>query len=191
MTTLTTWAADEPGTALATTDTADTIAATLSEVGVRFERWPVRALAPGAGPDEVLAAYRDLVDEVVATEGFKLVDVVALRPDGSPGFPAAAAARSKFLAEHTHDDDEVRFFAAGAGLFCLHIGARVYGLLCAAGDLLSVPRGTTHWFDMGTTPDFTAIRFFHDPDGWVGDFTGSDIAAAFPDFDALAVVAAT
>jgi 1,2-dihydroxy-3-keto-5-methylthiopentene dioxygenase len=56
---------------------------------------------------------------------------------------------------------------------------------------MSVPKGTRHWFDMGTTPDFTAIRFFHDEDGWVGDFTGDEIALRFPDFDALSGLAAS
>ena len=33
---------------------------------------------------------------------------------------------------------------------------------------------------MGTTPEFVSIRFFHDDDGWVGHFTGTDIARRFP-----------
>ncbi|MGA1701788.1 MAG: cupin, partial [Candidatus Nanopelagicales bacterium] len=48
-----------------------------------------------------------------------------------------------------------------------------------------------HWFDMGTRPDFTAIRFFHDDDGWVGTFTGSDISTHFPTYDELAAAATT
>jgi len=38
-------------------------------------------------------------------------------------------------------------------------------------------------FDMGEHPDFKCIRFFTVPDGWVGNFTGSDIAGRFPTFD--------
>lgn len=49
-----------------------------------------------------------------------------------------------------------------------------------------MPRGTTHWFDMGTSPSFTAIRFFHEEDGWIGSFTGSSIASRFPDYDTIA-----
>ena len=47
-------------------------------------------------------------------------------------------------------------------------------------DLIAVPDGITHWFDMGEEPSFVAIRFFTEPDGWVGHFTGSDIAQTFP-----------
>jgi 1,2-dihydroxy-3-keto-5-methylthiopentene dioxygenase len=36
---------------------------------------------------------------------------------------------------------------------------------------------------MGERPDFKCIRFFTRPEGWVGNFTGSDIATRFPDFD--------
>lgn len=61
----------------------------------------------------------------------------------------------------------------------------MYAVLCEAGDLLSVPANTTHWFDMGTRPDFVAIRFFHDEDGWVGDFCGTDTAQRFASFDEL------
>ena len=37
---------------------------------------------------------------------------------------------------------------------------------------------------MGEYPDFKCIRFFTTPDGWQGNFTGSDIATRFPSFDA-------
>ena len=192
MTVLTSWPAHDPATvALATADAA-VIGSVLGGLGFRFERWPLAAdLRPDAPAEDVLAAYGDKIAQVVETEGFVQVDVAALHPTGAPSFTAtAAAARAKFLAKHTHADDEVRFFAAGRGVFYLHTrdsarGEEVHAVLCEAGDLLAVPAGTTHWFDMGTTPSFTAIRFFRDPDGWVGDFTGSDIATRFPDFDTL------
>jgi 1,2-dihydroxy-3-keto-5-methylthiopentene dioxygenase len=91
--------------------------------------------------------------------------------------------RQLFLAEHTHADFEVRFFVDGAGLFYLHVGDRIYAMLCEGGDLISVPAGTTHWFDMGSAPSFKCIRLFTTPEGWKGEFTGSDIAKRFPDFD--------
>jgi 1,2-dihydroxy-3-keto-5-methylthiopentene dioxygenase len=88
--------------------------------------------------------------------------------------------RKKFLDEHFHKEDEVRFFVAGSGLFTLHVDDKVYEILCEAGDLVGVPDGTKHWFDMGPEPSFVAIRFFTEPDGWVGHFTGTDIAQRFP-----------
>lgn len=158
----------------------DRIAAQLAAIGVQFERWEAdHPLSGEAAQDEVLAAYAAAVERLNAKYGFQSVDVVSLRPDN----PQAAEFRQKFLAEHTHDDFEVRFFVDGRGLFYLHVGARVYLVLCERGDLISVPANTTHWFDMGASPDFKCIRFFTTPEGWVGRFTGSDIATRFPDFD--------
>ena len=88
--------------------------------------------------------------------------------------------RAKFLEEHTHKEGEVRFFVDGSGLFSLHVGDKVYEVLCEKGDLIVVPDSATHWFDMGPAPRFVAIRFFTEADGWVGHFTGSDIAKRFP-----------
>ena len=101
-----------------------------------------------------------------------------------PDHPDREALRKKFLDEHTHAEDEVRFFVAGSGLFSLHLGTRVYEVLCEQGDLIGVPDGTRHWFDMGPAPSFVAIRLFTNPAGWVAQFTGSDIATRFPRHEA-------
>lgn len=164
------------------------IEAELTPHGVGFQRWAAGdRLAGGAGPDEVLAAYRTDVEKIRRTGGYRLVDVVRMRPDKTdPAWPAKArAAREKFLSEHTHDEDEVRFFVEGKGCFYLRLEDRVHAVVCTAGDLLSVPAGTRHWFDMGTAPEFCAIRFFQKEDGWVGDFTGDPIASRIPYLDEL------
>jgi len=186
MTMLTIWADTDPANAtLQSVDTA-VIAAELKPLGVSFDQWPLADVARDAGQDAVLAAYAAEVDKIKVAEGFIKVDVVALHPTDDASWPeTAAGARAKFLNEHAHDDDEVRFFVAGAGIFYLHVDGKVYAVYCEAGDLLSVPAGTTHWFDMGTNPSFTAIRFFHDEDGWIGNFTGSSISSNYDDFDTL------
>jgi 1,2-dihydroxy-3-keto-5-methylthiopentene dioxygenase len=153
------------------------IARELGAVGVRFERWAANApLAPGASQDAVIAAYRGDIERLQRDEGYQAVDVISLNPD----HPDRAALRQKFLNEHTHSEDEVRFFVAGRGLFTLHIGDTVYEVLCEQGDLIGVPDGTRHWFDMSETPYFIAIRLFTNKEGWVANFTGSDIAQQFP-----------
>ncbi len=179
MTALTICRDDLQGTPTTLTDVG-AIAAELGMIGVQFERWEAnRPLAADAGQDEVLAAYRQAVDTLNGKYGFQAIDVVSLQPD----HPERAAFRQKFLAEHTHADFEVRFFVGGRGLFYLHVGDKVYLVLCEQGDLISVPADTTHWFDMGEYPDFKCIRFFTTADGWQGHFTGSDIATRFPGFD--------
>lgn len=171
---------DEAGGA-ADLDTGDAerIAAALEPIGVRFERWPLRDLDP---EDDVLAAYAPEVERLKAQGGYSTVDVVRMVPD----HPDRAALRTKFLDEHRHVEDEVRFFVEGEGLFTLHAGGKVHALLCTAGDLISVPAGMPHWFDMGPSPRFTAIRLFIEKEGWVAHFTGDDIAARFPRHEPVA-----
>lgn len=193
MSLLTVWSDADATTPLIQTSDPEVIGRELAGVGVSYRRFDTRDDVPlDAGQEEVLAAYSDLVDGLVAEHGYTLIDVAQLHlSEESPESvkETAAGARLKFLSEHTHDEEEIRFFSHGSGVFYLHIGDRVLGMLCTAGDLLSVPALTTHWFDMGTMPDFTAIRFFRTDDGWVGTFTGSDIAERFPTHDALAEVA--
>ena len=156
------------------------IAPILAGVGIRFERWQARQpLAVTATQAEVMDAYRVQVDALMAEYGFQSVDVIALCPD----HPERQALRQKFLDEHTHSDFEVRFFVEGRGLFYLHVEDTVYGVMCEQGDLISVPAGTKHWFDMGTEPNFKCIRLFTSPEGWVASYSGDAIASAYPTFE--------
>ncbi|MFM9135556.1 MAG: 1,2-dihydroxy-3-keto-5-methylthiopentene dioxygenase [bacterium] len=191
MTLLTVWDDDRPDAPVLQTSDRDVIADTLAPLGVVYEHVPAAPpQVPAPTQDEVLEAHGPLVDRLVAEHGYRLVDVVQLHPVDSDEWRAnAAAARAKFLNEHTHDEEEIRYFVAGSGVFYLHMRDRVHAMLCTAGDLLSVPALTTHWFDMGDAPDFIAVRFFQDEDGWVGTFTGSDISTRFPTFDELSLVA--
>ena len=155
----------------------DDISTRLAAHGIRFERWQASAPLPAdATQAEVIAAYQADIQRLMQENGFQSVDVVSLNPD----HPDKAALRAKFLNEHTHSEFEVRFFVEGQGLFYLHLGDQVYTVLCEQGDLISVPAGATHWFDMGANPHFKAIRLFTNPEGWVANFTGSDIANRFP-----------
>ena len=152
------------------------IAAVLGPLGVRFERWDVTPLLDGAPADAVLEAYRPRLDAFMGETGAGTADVIQL----DPSHPQKDAMRAKFLSEHTHTEDEIRFFHAGAGNFVLHIDGRIYDAHCTAGDLISVPAHVTHWFDAGTEPRFTVLRVFTDMTGWTPHYTGSDLAERFP-----------
>jgi 1,2-dihydroxy-3-keto-5-methylthiopentene dioxygenase len=152
----------------------------LNKIGVQFERWVADSeLSLDADQEAVIAVYSNSIEKLKKQYGFKSVDVINLQPN----HPDKVAFRQKFLAEHIHDDFEVRFFIEGRGLFYLHTEGKVYVVLCEKGDLISVPANTKHWFDMGENPYFKCIRLFTKEDGWVAEFTGSDIAKAFPTFD--------
>ena len=152
------------------------IADILREAGVRFEQWQAQQpLSAGAKPEQVMAAYEPQITQLKQEEGYQTVDVISLNAT----HPDKDTLRQKFLSEHRHSEDEVRFFVEGEGLFSLHVDNKVYEVLCQKGDLISVPANTTHWFDMGPNPNFIAIRFFNNPEGWVAHYTGSDIADQF------------
>jgi len=171
------FALHQPTEPLFVTEDVTDIAAHLQQHGIRFEQWrATAAIDAHSSTEQVLTAYADAIARLQQQEGYVAVDVISLSPD----HPDKTALRQKFLDEHIHTEDEVRFFVRGQGLFCLHLGDKVYQVLCKQHDLISVPANTPHWFDMGSSPDFTAIRFFNNPQGWVAHFTGSPLARQFP-----------
>lgn len=147
------------------------IAVTLAEQGVRFERWHAQTpIQSGASDQEVIEAYRQNIDKLMTEQGLRHVDVTREMNAG-------------LLAEHSCEEDQLRFFASGGGLFNLHIEDYVYAVLCEKGDLIGVPAGTRLWVDMGADPRFVAIRIFNKPEGQVAHFTGDTIAESFPRLD--------
>ena len=154
-----------------------TIRQELGQRGIGFERWPVRTRLPQkADQSTILQAFKTDVERVLSEAGQSGVDVFRV----TPSHPDKDSLRRRFLSEHTHDDDEVRFFVEGRGLFCLHIGTEVLAVLCERDDLIQVPAGTRHWFDMGDQPQFCVLRFHGSNPGWLATFTGDPIADRFP-----------
>jgi 1,2-dihydroxy-3-keto-5-methylthiopentene dioxygenase len=177
MTSLTIYSDETPYAEREALSGLDAIAERLAPTGIRLERWQANAALPDQPSDsEIFAAYEAEIDRLKARGGYQSCDVVHLTPD----HPQRAEMRAKFLSEHVHDDDEVRFFVEGAGLFYIRSGGMVHALECTAGDLIVLPAGTRHWFDTGEHPRFTAIRLFTTPDGWVARFTGDPIAQSIP-----------
>lgn len=177
---LTIYADTDPATPVLDTDDVGAITQALAAIGVRFRRWPTPAsLSPEAGDEAVLAAYGEAIAALKAEGGYQAVDVVRMVPD----HPQRRPLREKFLSEHRHDEDEVRFFVEGSAVFYLREADRVHMVRCDQGDLINVPAGIRHWFDMGPSPRFAAIRLFTNPEGWVARYTDDPIADAFPRFE--------
>ncbi len=148
--------------------------------GIGFEQWLAdQPLPEGADQASILEVYAAAIARVQRDGGYATVDAIRMTPD----HPDREILRCKFLEEHTHAEDEVRFFVEGCGLFVLHIGSEVLSVLCEQGDLIRVPAGTRHWFDMGQRPRFCAVRWFNNPEGWVAQYSGSTIAQRFPRLD--------
>jgi 1,2-dihydroxy-3-keto-5-methylthiopentene dioxygenase len=182
------FAESDPNAPLQRTEAFEDITQRLAQLGVRFERWAANEpLTADSTQADILRAYASDIERLKRTWGYRSADVVRLKRDPADHeWPQkAAGARGKFLNEHTHAEDEVRFFVEGSGLFYLRLKGWVTLVLCERGDLLSVPAGTPHWFDMGSEPAFCAIRLFGSEAGWVADFTGDKISARFPSFDSV------
>jgi len=150
------------------------IAGRLGPLGIRFERWnATRDVGAGASEREVLAAYAEDVSRLKGEGGYVTADVI----DVSPETPGLETMLEKFRREHWHDEDEVRFIVEGRGLFHVNVGGDLLAIEVEPGDLLRVPRGTHHWFDLCAERRIRAIRLFQDPSGWTPHYTGSGIDA--------------
>jgi len=149
----------------------------LAESGIEYERTePEVPLPDGAAAEDVLAAYKTKVDELKARGGYVTADVIDVQPT-TPGLDAMLA---KFNSEHWHDEDEVRFIVEGRGLFHIHAPNKpVFAIEVERGDLIRVPRGTLHWFDLCGDRRIRAIRLFQDKSGWTPHYTESGVDREF------------
>jgi 1,2-dihydroxy-3-keto-5-methylthiopentene dioxygenase len=157
------------------TDAAE-LTAFLASRGIDYERTGGVEIPPGAPAEDVLAAHKTKIDELKARGGYVTADVI----DVFPHTPNLDVMLNKFNSEHWHDEDEVRFIVEGRGLF--HIRPKegpVFAIEVEAGDLIRVPRGTQHWFDLCSDRRIRAIRLFQDPSGWTPHYTNSGVDKNF------------
>lgn len=151
------------------------IKAFLNARGIIFEQWTTeKRLKDDDHQETILEAYQQPLSCYMAKHGYNNADVVNVHK----GTPNVEEVRKKFLTEHTHDEDEVRFFVDGQGEFFFHLEkpkSEVFSLLCQKGDFISVPQGYKHWFDLAPGYFVKAIRVFKTKEGWVARYTGSGV----------------
>lgn len=149
----------------------------LAVLGIDYERWePAHPVPAGAPAEQILAAYAPEIERLKASGGYVTADVI----DVFPQTPGLDAMLNKFNREHWHDEDEVRFIIEGRGLFHIHPKqGPVIAIEVEAGDLLRVPRGTHHWFDLCPDKRIRAIRLFQDISGWTPHYTDSGADRGF------------
>jgi 1,2-dihydroxy-3-keto-5-methylthiopentene dioxygenase len=156
------------------------IRAELAPFHVEYERWDLSRVPEDASAEEVLAAYAVEIDEMKRIGGYTTADVI----DVNPATPNLETMLAKFDKEHTHSEDEVRFILAGRGIFFLRQHAndgsdKVLSVEVGPGDLLRVPRGTTHWFTLCEDRRIRAIRWFQETTGWTPHYTDSGADAEY------------
>lgn len=155
----------------------DAITEYLAGISIDYEIWePSQPIGPDATGEETLKAYSAEIDKLKARGGYVTADVINVNPQ-TPGLDAMLA---RFSREHWHDEDEVRFIIQGRGIFHIHPkDSPVVAIEVEAGDLIRVPRGTWHWFDLCSDRQIRAIRLFQDPSGWTPLYTDSGVDARF------------
>jgi 1,2-dihydroxy-3-keto-5-methylthiopentene dioxygenase len=153
------------------------VTAFLARHGIDYERWtPAHAVGSDAPAEAILAAYAAEIAALKARGGYVTADVIDVTAD-TPNLDLMLA---KFSREHWHDEDEVRFIIEGRGLFHVHpADGPVFAIEVEAGDLIRVPRGTHHWFDLCGERRIRAIRLFQDVSGWTPQYTGSGVDEQF------------
>ena len=144
----------------------------LNQKGIIYENWKTNTpLKDDDTQEQILKAYEHELKPYMEKNGYLSADVINVHKDT----PNIEALREKFLSEHTHSEDEVRFFVDGQGVFYFNHEREVFSLTCIAGDFISVPKGYTHWFDLAPQYRVKAIRIFQTKEGWVANYTNSGI----------------
>lgn len=149
------------------------IRAFLQPYGIWYEQWDVAGrIGPEATNEEILQAYAPEIQRLKQQGGYVTADVINVTP-ATPGLDAMCA---KFADEHTHSEDEVRFTVKGRGVFHIHPPqGPVFAITVESGDLINVPAGTRHWFNLCSDKTIRCIRLFLDPSGWAPHYVADPV----------------
>ena len=149
----------------------------LAPFGIWYEKWDVEPrVGADATSEEILAAYSPEIERLKARGGFVTADVINVNPQT----PNLDALLNKFNREHTHSEDEVRFTVKGSGLFHIHPdNGPVFAVKVESGDLINVPLGTKHWFNLCDERQIRCIRLFQDVSGWTPEYLENGVHAEY------------
>ncbi len=148
----------------------------LKQRNIFYAKWETVEVNDSDSDEKIIKKYSEQLEPYMQQNGYKVADVVNIH-SGTENYPAI---REKFLAEHIHTEDEVRYFIDGEGVFWFHLeNGEIFNVLCQKGDLISVPAGVKHWFDAGEKPFVKVIRIFIDKSGWVPHYTASNVEKQF------------
>jgi 1,2-dihydroxy-3-keto-5-methylthiopentene dioxygenase len=128
----------------------------LERAGVLHERLPLDS-----------DAFQPTLDRLKAERGYVEQDIVELNPE-TPNLETLCA---KFIDEHLHTDDEVRYVLEGEGIFDIRSAEdRWMRVTVEKGDLLVVPADRYHRFLLTEQKHIRCVRLFKDASGWVPQY---------------------
>jgi 1,2-dihydroxy-3-keto-5-methylthiopentene dioxygenase len=126
--------------------------AELTKVGVLHETLEVDPVA-----------FQPTLDRLKEERGYVEQDIVEL----SPQTPKLDELCAKFIDEHLHTDDEVRYVLEGEGIFDIRSADdRWMRLTVEKGDLIVVPAHLHHRFMLTERKHIRCVRLFKDSSGW-------------------------
>ncbi len=145
----------------------------LAPHGIWYEHWPVEnRLKSDATNEQILAEFAPEIESLKQRGSFVTADVINVNKE-TPNLDVMLA---KFDKEHTHSEDEVRFTVAGRGLFHIHPKTGpVFAVEVESGDLINVPCGTKHWFNLCDDRAIRCIRLFQDMAGWTPEYVDAGV----------------
>lgn len=149
------------------------ISAFLAPFGIWYRRFEgTDQLGESPTDQEILDAYKEPIEHLKAEGGYVTADVINIKAE-TPGLEAML---NRFNKEHFHDEDEVRFIVHGRGLFHIHPKeGPVFSIEVVKGDMIRVPQGTHHWFDLCQDRTIRAVRLFQDMSGWTPHYTETGV----------------
>ena len=109
-------------------------------------------------------AYQPTMDWLKNKNRYIEQDIVEL----NPSMPNLEEICNKFIDEHRHEEDEIRFVLSGEGIFDIRSGKDQWmRVKVEQGDLIVVPAGRYHRFTLTETKTIRCVRLFKDKSGWV------------------------
>jgi 1,2-dihydroxy-3-keto-5-methylthiopentene dioxygenase len=152
----------------------DKVKAFLDKQNVLYEFWDMSKLPEHLrekfvlSDDEkaqILATFDAEIKDLAARRGYQIWDLISL----SDATPNIEELLKKFEQVHTHTEDEIRAITAGKGIFIIKGTPDVgyFDVELVAGDVISVPEETNHFFTLMENRQIVAVRLSIEKDGWI------------------------
>lgn len=155
------------------------IASTLAAVGLDYRQVELpAALRPGCEQAEFDQAYGLWLQAFMGNEGHVQRELFNLQRN----HPQKLELRARYLDEQVQASTCAWLFIGGFAQLSVHLDGYVYRLQGERGDLLTLPAGTRHWFDLGEEPHALVLRLSQSEE--TPERTGDDIASRFPRLEA-------
>ncbi|MBX5467916.1 MAG: cupin domain-containing protein [Firmicutes bacterium] len=149
--------------------------------GIYYEHWDLAGL-----PDRLRRGWnldgreRIAVIEALSAplsrmaEAFHTIsyDLVLLAPELTPALDDAL---SPSRLPHHHSEAEIRLVVDGEADYTLTANGATFTVTLEPGDLIAIPAGVRHAFELTSLRRLKAVRLFQSPEGWIARFDPAEV----------------